>query len=429
MVNRVEARSSLTVNDCNAELGRSSPSIAPRQRCVRYGLLFVLFFALLYMRRSPQLLHPQVWDEDGTRIIPGFLDHGLASLAFPVGGYLVLVPKLISGISLAISGVYYPVVSTIVTWLVILAICIGISESPLWIKGGPLLAICVFLIPSDPEVFGIPLYTFWWASLLLYLVVLWDENSADTKSRIVYTLLGGLSSPIIYLVTPFLMIRAVLFRRNRREFAILATALLCCLLQALTTVHFVNYTITHAEPTRRSLHDALPKFIGEFLVGNYRHATISLVWFAAGLFLMFVLFAIPFLRSRPRYFFLVGLWIGTVCLVAKRIDLSLLHPRLAGPRYFFLPFVLLSWFLVGVLVESRRNDLKLCAAAFLLFSALNMFPVRSHTQQDFHWAQHVSQCAQSDRYTIPISYDGQTTWSLEVNHAECMTLQRAGFIH
>ena len=397
------------------------------QAAVRYLMLFILFFALLYLRRSAQLLHPQVWDEDGTEILPGLLDHGLKSLFFPINGYLIVVPKLISAISLAISGLYYPLVSTVITWGFIVGVCIAISLSPTWLKGGVLLGVATLLVPCDPEVFGVPLYSFWWASLLLFLVVLWEQDSNDIKFRICFTLLGGLSSPIIFLVTPFLAVRAVVFRKRKRELAILAAALFCCGMQALAALH--TGQVTAGTINHRNQHEILPKFIGYYLAGNYRHATSNLLWFAAGVLVAFFLMATPFILRRPQYLFLVGLWAGTVYLVGRRLDLSLIHPRLAGPRYFFLPFVLVSWFLVSFLRESRRRDLQLFAAGLLLISLLNMLPVRSRTHQDFHWAEHLSNCGKYDGYSIPISWDGQTPWLLKVSRDQCVALQRAGLFN
>lgn len=66
-------------------------------------------------------------------------------------------------------------------------------------------ATSALLVPTDREVFGVCLYTFWWTSFLLFLVVLWNERSQDIRWRLVSVLLGGLSSPVIFLITPFLL--------------------------------------------------------------------------------------------------------------------------------------------------------------------------------------------------------------------------------
>ncbi|HEY1730192.1 MAG TPA: hypothetical protein VGG15_00490 [Terriglobales bacterium] len=373
-------------------------------------------------------MNPQVWDEDGALVIPGLLQHGLISLFDPVAGYLIVVPKVISAVSLAVSGLYYPLVSTILAWIFTAWVCLEIAVSPIWLRGGALLAVMTLLVPCDPEVFGIPLYTFWWATLLLFLVVLWRPESTDWKRRVSFTLLGGLSSPLIFLVTPFLMVRAAVWRNSRREWAVAGTAALCCSMQIVAMLH-TDSTLARATISARNLQQILPKFVGGYFTGNFVRTTNHLVWIATGVFGMFVLLALPFLYRRPWYGCLLALWCGTVYLVARRIDISILHARDAGPRYFFLAFVLLAWFLVSVLAESDQLKLKLFAAALLFVSLLNMWPVRSRSHNDFHWAEQVANCAVSNPFPLQVSKSGRTAWVVPLNGSECRALQRAGVLH
>src|SRR5581483_6800341 len=126
--------------------------------------LAVLFFGLLFLRRSAQLLHPQIWNEDGGQVISGFIQHGWKSFAIPVNGYLNTSSKIIMGSSLMLSSLYTPLISTLLAWIFIIGVCCAIALSPTWLRARPLIAIATLLVPCDPEVFGIPLYAFWWAS-------------------------------------------------------------------------------------------------------------------------------------------------------------------------------------------------------------------------------------------------------------------------
>ena len=390
-------------------------------------LLSLLFFALLYARRSAQLLHPQVWDEDGTRNIPGLMNDGLKSLFYPVNGYLIVVPKVITAVSLAISGLYYPLISTIITWLFIVYVCIAISVSPTWLKGGLLLGVFTLLIPSDPEVFGIPLYSFWWASLLLFLVVLWDPESTRVGMRVLYTVAGGLSSPVIFIAAPLLACRVIFGPNRKRELTVLATAVACCFAQGVAMAKHLQ--LGTGKVNAGALHYVLPEFVGSYFGGNFNRKTDHLVWIDAAVFLLFLLMAIPFLRRRPQYLYLFALWCGSVAIVARRVDLAIINTRYAAPRYFFLPFALMSWFLVSVMVENKQLHMKVFAAVLLLAAVLNMRSVRTHAQRDFQWAQHLAACAQSDHYSIPISYNGQEAWFMQLDRKQCRALQRAGLIH
>ena len=182
--------------------------------------LFTIFLILLASRRWMQLIIPQVWDEDGTQIIPGFITHGWASLFTPVNGYLIMVPKLISAISLTISFSHYPIISTIIVWLFIASIGLAIVLSPTSLKGKLSCAILMLSIPSDPEVFGLPLYTFWWSSILLFLVSLWNEKNQTLGWRLAFLLIGGLSSPMIVLILSILYLRVFWYRSLRSEWVV-----------------------------------------------------------------------------------------------------------------------------------------------------------------------------------------------------------------
>src|SRR5215475_5493181 len=145
----------------------------------QHGSVVFICLILLLVRAWPRLLNAQVWDEDGTHNLPGFFKNGLADLFEPLNGYLVLVPKLITISAASISFSQYPLISTLLAWGVTLAVCYIIATAPIQLRGGLLLAVACLLVPSDPEVFGLPLYTFWWVSILLFVVVFWNQQSTD----------------------------------------------------------------------------------------------------------------------------------------------------------------------------------------------------------------------------------------------------------
>lgn len=142
-------------------------------------LPFIVAVIILFLaaRAWIRIINPEVWDEDGTHNLLGYIRGGFLSIFDPVNGYIIFIPKIITFISAEISITYYPLVSAVLAWIVIVSVLTIITTVPLRLKGGLLLAITCLWLPSDPEVYGLPLYTFWWTSLLLYAVVFWDENS------------------------------------------------------------------------------------------------------------------------------------------------------------------------------------------------------------------------------------------------------------
>jgi hypothetical protein len=398
-----------------------------KQRYRNWLLILLGSLLLLFARRSAQLLHPQVWDEEGTKIIPDLLYHGFLSLVHPINGYLIIVPKVIVGLSLTVSSLFLPLISTVLAWLFIGGVCVAIAVSPTWLKGGVLVCLATLLIPSDPEIFGIALYSFWWASLLLFLVVLWHEESTILWWRVVFVVAGGLSSPVIFLITPFLGMRLLLFKLKRQEALVFGTAVFACIIQAVA-MHNAAEPLARSTITLAKLKLAAPQFLGSYLVGNWPHKTDNLLWLAAGMILAFAVATVPFLIERPKYLFLIGLWIGTMLLSAARVDLSIINQQFSGPRYFFFPFALLSWYLVVILMEGGWNGIRWAAGLLLIASIANAVPVLSRSHEDFQWAEHVVSCGWFADYSIPVSFDGRNPWFLDLTHDQCELLQHAGLI-
>lgn len=386
----------------------------------------VLYFLILFLRRRAQLLNPQIWAEDGSQILRGFLDHGWASLAFPANGYLITTSKLLIGGALTLSAAYLPAIATIADWIFTVLVCLAITYCPTWLRARWCIALATLLVPSDPEVFGIPLYSFWWASLLLFLVVLWDDESADLKWRISMVLLGGLSSPIIFLVTPFLFIRLILLKQKKIEGLVLAVSVACCAVQAA----MVHNSIGNGSITASKLLLFVPKFLGSYVSGNLRNPTLPWLWVTGLLVCVFVISTMFCgAAARLRNWFILGLWVGAMLMSAVRMDLALIHPHLAGPRYFFFPFVLLSWLIISALPDCRVTSVKVFGVVLLSAAFVNALPVLSRDHVDLHWTGHVVSCSHFSEYALPIGFNGQGSWYLFLTHPQAVKLQQWGVLN
>jgi hypothetical protein len=390
------------------------------------------FFLLLFSRRWQQLLNPQVWDEDGTPVpsLPGkatylggsnlsdYINHGWHSFFSPVNGYLILVPKIISRISLLTGLINYPIVSTSLSWLFIVLVCLAVYLSPTYLRGRCFCALSILLIPSDPEVFGIPLYTLWWAALLLFLLALWDERREHKCLRIMYLLLGGFSSPLILLVLPLLYLRAFLLKHLKFELiiAIAATAIagiqLFCILKSGSGKPPKISGLTHVILT----------FFGNFFVGNVDkfHKYI----FIGGLvfFLLLLLYAYK-LRTKVVSYFLIYLLLGVILLQMSRIVTGI-NQHTAGPRYFFYPFILMFWIMIQSFYLYKNKIYKFAIFTLCCIPILNATPAWSRTHDDLMWESHLSTCSllpDNVDYEIPVEWDGNkaTVWYLNLKAISC----------
>ena len=343
-------------------------------------------------------------------MIGGFLDHGWDDLLRPLNGYLLLVPKLIVGVSLGVSLCHYPAVATTLAWALILAVGLAVALSPTHLRARAACAVAVFAVPTDPEVFGLALYTFWWSSILVLLLAVWDERRPAVTLRLAYLVAGGLSSPVIVAVLPVLYLRAWRFRARRAETVIAVAATALCAVQ----LHFIAQGHAGRLPPLASiLRNALPKLLGGFALGNLAASTAAM-WLS-GLVLSGAIAAVCIRdRRNPAAWTLLFLLAAAVALSVARVDPQLINQRFAGPRYFFFPFILESWILIQAVSGARLRLAGGLAVPLLALAAVNAVPAWGRTHDDLRWADHVRSAACFSEYAVPVEYDGNQllAWSL-----------------
>jgi hypothetical protein len=382
-------------------------------------LLLSIGLILLLTRAWPRLLYPQVWDEDGTRNLPGFFQNGLADLFEPLNGYLILVPKLITMSAASISFSQYPLISTLLAWGVTLAVFYFVATAPIQLRGGLLLAVACLLVPSDPEVFGLPLYTFWWVSMLLFVLVFWNQPSKDWRLRSAIIFLASLSSPVCIVVLPPMWVRAWWFRRSKVEVSLAFLATLCAGIQLWVMYHYAGVVVSQLHI--HALRKIIPKFLGAYTVGNILP---HLQWVSG--FLLLLLFMLALVRDPRSHvkWGLAYLWCAAVFLTVSRVRIEFIHQVLAGPRYVFYPFIIQSWFLLQIALTESNRLLRGVGWVILFIAILNTFPVIDRKQDDLNWKAHMDSCQHYDRYVLPVQFDGHaaSAWGLEVTKQQCVSL-------
>jgi hypothetical protein len=381
-----------------------------RRDAFRLACLFLLFLALLASRRRAQLDAPQVWCEEGS-MVKAFLERGWSSIAEPLPLYLVLVPKLIVRAALAISVYHYPMIATLLTWLFTAFVALVIVRAPTQLAAKVLCAVAAFAVPSNPEVFGIASYTFWWASLCLFLLALWDVRRPLPIARLVLLALCGLSSPAIFIVLPALWFRAWKYRARWETVIAVAGSLV-----AAVQISFMNPAAKVRSSAWVLLENSIPKFCGRFVSGNLCDAS-WLLWIEGGVLVMLVAAYCFVERRRPTAWILGYLWFASIAAPLVRVNPRLLDPRGGGPRYFFFAFVLTAWILIQILMSERTRGLRTLAGIALFVSVVNALPVWSRTHDDLRWSEHVRSARLFARYDVPIQFDGDqwNAWSISAS--------------
>lgn len=381
------------------------------------GLLSILFFTLLFLRRGMQLLSPQVWNEDGPFNMTSFILNGWANLWEPTQGYLILIPKLITDISMSISFVYYPEISTYLTWFATILIALLVVYAPTRLKYRVLAACAIFLIPTNAEVYGLPLYMLWFASIILFIVALWEEGKQPVW-RMILLILGGLSTPVIVILIPVQLFRVLVMKQKKWEVIILILSIAVSIIQL--------YFISHHGAGKGLRIDlmffetVLDKFFAYYYLNFFEFNRIILL--IGGLYLIVLTF-VYFLQNRKDYYFWILLYLlaASIALSAVRMDPGILIPIFGGgARYFFLPYILLSWTLIYIMSKNKWYEMAVLPVLILsLLTALQGF---CRTHDDLHWRQEIDKCQKAEgRYPIPIQNDGkaQYAWQLVLDAKTC----------
>lgn len=409
-----------------------SRSAFKREAVLLAGLAIATVVILIW-RRPDQLLYPYIWVEEGTVTLPALIHHGWLSLFYPVQGYLVLPAKLIFLTAATLSFAYLPELTYWFTVLFTFFVVACIARCPTYLRWPAVCAVAVLLIPTDAEVFAVSEYAFWWGILLLLVSLLWQPEARKTGFRGVLTAIGGASSPFIIPLAILFLIRAWLFR-TKREYVVCGIALTVAAIQI--TCLLVTGNISHHAGSSGIANFNVPtlleKFFGWFVfwsghshVGEWRSVLI-------GAYTVVVLTGIS-LRNRRKLdagmFFLASCLIIAIAASVARAPLNSIHPVLAGPRYFFLPYILLAWMLIQVACAGATWERLLIA--LLLVSALHQTAIYGRRYQDsIDWQAEIHACVASQKaYKLPIQFDGsrETTWKVMLSSDDCKQLLSRSF--
>jgi hypothetical protein len=393
-----------------------------RSRRARGVVLFVLTLAVLFARRPDQFLHPYVWVEDGAFTLSHFVQRGAWIITEPLAGYLLIASKLISYVAYRSSILWAPEIETTLVVALTCAVIFATAFSPTHLRWPLLCAVAVLLVPTDPEVFVVSSYAFWWGGLLLPLALLWDSARGFEPLRWIYIVFGGLSSPIVIPIAALFWFRVVIERYQTDLFAAVLATLVSVM--QIVAIHHQPIEIETATIGPPAAMAALRQF-----VGAYFHPATPM--FGALVIAGVIAFAAWRIRDKlDRWFVLLVLIFGSLSAsVALRMPLDALHgihPFTVGPRYFFYPFILLSWIMVWIASLSAKL-IRLAIGAAMCGAVVFALPGMSRRHDPVNWREQILACAQaSGSYTIPIHYIGhrREMWRAELTGDDCRKLIR-----
>jgi hypothetical protein len=424
----------LTDSASNSQPSSDATGATGRRTAVKLIWLFLATIVALLIRRPDQLLRPYLWVEDGRVNLPAFAAQGWSMVVEPIVGYLSVPMRAVFAIAASISFRWLPELLAALTVAATFAVVATIAMAPTLLRYRSLCAIAVLLVPTAPEVFGVSLYLLWWFSLLAVLPVLWAIQPGNHMgARVVLLIVGGLSSTLIIALLPLYLLRAALLR-NAGEIIVLVIAIAL----AATQFSVMNSHGAHMELPLSwlSAEATVSRFLGMYPLW-WPRIPYPAGYLSLGLaFAVFLALAIrPAAQNerlvRGTFVLLAALLVLTIAASILRVRPEDMHSVAAGPRYFFLPYAIISWLLIQI-AANARGHWRSIAVILLLTATLNALVHGRARHPPKPWRTHVERCTGSDFYSFPIHYEGYAahgiTWSVTLSGNDCRRLLRRSLI-
>ena len=393
-------------------VGRHGRHAMDDRRAVRAGLIVAtigLGLAVWFLRRPDQLLHPYVWVEE-YQILNRYQTQGfLHAVVAPVQGYFVWPTSFTVGFAAATSFLHLPLIDYWLStaWFVatLCLILVPSSRFPLRWRIG--LAVLMALVPTNPEVFGIAEYAFWWTTLWPLITLIWSKDY--WWLRITVLVIGGMSSLAgAALVVPY----AFMFLLNRQRRYLIGTAVL-----AVTLVVQIAAYVTSARSTRTPIHPANASLQELHNFSDYAFTWLKptdsdFLAFTGACMLLAIVGVVLYeaVRKRsPDTIQAVAIVLGLIVVgVLSSIPAPLMaDPIAAGPRYYFLPYVVLGWVLLMIAVTSELQWARVAATVLIAISLLTLSQNFSRHDDRVSWSQQLAHCQKArSSFSVPVQFDG-----------------------
>jgi hypothetical protein len=367
-----------------------------------------LSLGLWFLRRPDQLLHPYVWVEE-YQILNAYQTQGfLHAILSPYQGYFLWPTSFTVGVAAATSFLHVPQIDYWMStgWFLATLCLILVPPSNfrlLWRVGMVMLMV---LAPMNPEVYGIALYSFWWTTLWPLISLIWSKDY--WWLRIPVLIIGGMSSLAgAALFVPYALLFA--FTRRRRDLVGTSVLGLIFVVQAVSYIRSPRLAKVPIHPLRITLQE-LHNFADYALLWlrpNPDSATL-----AGACILLAILGIIAFSATRggsPYTNEIIAMVAGLVVLgVLSSVSAPLVSdPILAGPRYYFLPYVALAWVLLMIAVTSELPWARVAATGLIAMSLLSLPQAFSRHEDRVSWSSQLARCQTAGGpFPVPVHYTG-----------------------
>ncbi len=398
----------------------------------KFVIQFSVLIFLLVVRTRGKIANPGIWVED-SYYLQQFNEEGLSSLFNSSNDFLNLGTRLLSAFTQSLTIVHYPITSILLTLLLSAALCVLIAH----IIGGPkgfLCATLVIVFPADPEVLGLPSYFFWILGVYLLAIAICNYQQWSTRQLVGHCCLivfAGLSGPLVILTLPIMFLRLVRdrFLRTNSSRTLLITGFL--LVPSLIQIAYRLSVATVASEGRNGVDRLLRwpiEVVGSYFVG-VRWADKNTV---IGLLVLLLIASYVWLTKTYNFttVAITVLFLMSCLQSALRVDVQLLHPIIAGPRYYFVPFVLFSWLIVHLLSDAPKSVWLPITTVIAVVVSFDAYSALDRPTDSLNWPSYIATCDEIPGIIAPIYFDGtrhntyfdgtrHNTWPLPLTPALC----------
>lgn len=389
-----------------------------------YSVLLVLFVTtvILFIRKTDALTNPQFWAEDGTIFFLQQYNDGASVLLQEYVGYLHLAPRLIALVAdmfipYALTPAFYNYSSLLITLIVVMSV----FSSRFHMKNKILIALTISLIPHYAnEIFLNATNLIWLLSIMIIIVLFKEEPAARYGNVAVqYTcdlaiiIVCGLTGPFIILLMPFFLWKWVNERNSYNTVMLSATFIISLIQLSFIVAHSLN---SHDVSTNFSAYNVIigRKMFGGLFLGSYiayeiNHYLLSFLYLGILVLLLYLAY-----QKKNRFiFFCVG--ISLIYLLAAfyryRVNPEALILPGNGTRYFYVPYLMITWSLIALLGQREKweNRIVKIALVLILISSLTS-GFHSKPFVDYNWTSY-SQSIGKEDIVIPIN---PPSWQINV---------------
>jgi hypothetical protein len=371
---------------------------------------------VLLIRRTDSFINPQFWAEDGAIFFAEQYYYGLSVITQPYAGYLQLIPRLIALFSQTfLSYAKIPFAYNLSSLIITLVIIASVLSRRLDAKYKGLYAISLVLIPDYRNEVFINITNIQWI-LCALLVVLVIKEAPDAKygniktqyaTDVITVFLCGLTGPFLIFMIPLFVWKWLQSNNKYNSVMVLAAALI-----ATIQLFFV---VSEAARSGNSYINADMgiykelfgiRILGGLLFGNMAHAVDASVSSVIYLGIIMILSWYALRDNKIGVFLYVHVIIVLATLYKYKATPDTLIPEQNGPRYFYIPYLMIAWALLSMLEAEKKNWRRALVSMGLLcilYSSLSCGFRSSFI--DYDWKFYSGKIGQAD-VMIPINPEG-----------------------